>query len=128
MWKRKREAERVPYSRLVRLRERYKHEAPGLSAFAKAALSKVFDDDPFIEGMCRARVISDHVKANEPILRHTDNSPIYVIACTSGATLFRDRRVDVTDTTGRSHRIDHLKSLTEAVTRIASAITRAKGP
>jgi hypothetical protein len=114
------------YSRLVRLRERYKHEAPALGSTAKAALSKVFDNDPFIEGMCKARVIGDHVKAKEPVLRHIDNSPIEITASTSGATLFAGRCVELTDTRGQRHRIDHLAFLTEAETRIARAIANAR--
>ena len=63
------------YSRLVRLRERYKHEALGLSAAAKQALSKVFDHNAFIESMGNVRVIGDHVTSRDPLLRHIGGQP-----------------------------------------------------
>ena len=47
--------------------------------------------------------------------------------CSSTAAVFEDRCVHLTDAEGRLHHIDHLKWLTEAEARIASAIAKAKG-
>jgi hypothetical protein len=115
------------YSRLYRLRERYRYEAPTLDPTERAALRKVFEDDTFIEGMGRVRGIGDHVETGCVVLRHIDNSPFTVTAASSAAAVFADRCVDLPDTDGHRHRVDHLEWLTEAEQRIGRAIEKAKG-
>ena len=93
------------YNRLDQLRERHKHEAPGLEPAAKAALENVFEENAFIKGMCKARVVGHHVTAFDAVLRNIDNSPIRITAGTSGATVFADRRVNLVDLQGQVHRV-----------------------
>ena len=80
------------YSRLYRLRERYRHEAASLDPNERAALRKVFENDRFIEGMGKVRAISDHVEKGLTVLRHTDNSPFSVRRrCFCGSLRLPDR-------------------------------------
>jgi hypothetical protein len=117
---------RDAYDRPYRLRERYKREAPTLSPTQKSALQKVFEEDVFIEGMCKMRGIGAHVETGLTVLRQTDNSPFEVNAASSAAAVFADRCVYLTDTDGECQRIDHLERLTVAEERIARAIAKAK--
>ena len=86
-----------------------------LSPAENAALSRVFYDDAFIEGMGRVRGIADHVETGETVLRHTDGSAFTITAATSSAVLFASRLVYLTDKEGVRQPWDHLKQLTEAV-------------
>jgi hypothetical protein len=119
------------YSRLHRLRDRYLHEAYDASSLDPSELSalrKVFENDSFIKGMCKARGIGDHVKINFPILRTTDNAPIEITATTSAASLFARPSVYIKDIHGTEFEYNHLRQLLEAEQRIARAIERAKPP
>jgi len=98
-----------------------------LSPAENAALSRVFYDDAFIEGMGRVRGIADHVETGETVLRHTDGSAFTITAATSSAVLFASRLVYLTDKEGVRQPWDHLKQLTEAERRIRKAFARAKG-
>jgi hypothetical protein len=115
------------YSRLIRLRERYRYEGESLDPAEKAALSKVFEDDTFIEGMGKVRLIADHVETGDAVLRHTDNSPFTITSASSAAAVFANRCVYLSDTDGVPHRWDHLEHLTEAERRITRAFEKAKG-
>jgi hypothetical protein len=117
------------YDRLDRLRNRYKYEADkarSLDSAEREALEKVFEKNSFIEGMCKSRVIGHHV-TGDLLLYDINHSPFELAASTSGASLYANRRVSVSDKKGERHDIDHLKSLTQAVDYIAKAIAKAKG-
>jgi hypothetical protein len=75
-----------------------------LSPAENAALSRVFYDDAFIEGMGRVRGIADHVETGETVLRHTDGSAFTITAATSSAVLFASRLVYLTDKEGVPNR------------------------
>jgi hypothetical protein len=75
------------YSRLNRLRDRYRYEASTLNPTERAALRRVFEDDEFIEGMGKVRVIGDHVERGGAVLRHTNNSPFTITSESSAAAV-----------------------------------------
>jgi hypothetical protein len=103
------------YNRLDILRNRYEYEAykaRSLNSAEREALQKVFDQYRFMEGMGKIRVIGHHV-IGDLHLYDINNSPFDLAASTSGATIYANRRVSVTDTKGEIHVIDHLQSLTK---------------
>jgi hypothetical protein len=116
------------YDRLNRLRDRYWHEAyraRSLNSTEREALQKVFEENAFIEGMCKLRVIAHHV-TGDLLIYDINYSAFELVAGTSGATAFAKPRVTLIDKNGQSHDIDHLKSLTQAVDLIARAMAKAK--
>lgn len=122
---------RSAYSALNRARDRYLHEAyqaRSLDHAERAALSKVFEGDKFIEGMGKMRGISEHVLQKDgATLYHTDNSPFEITSSSSAAVVFDGPCVTLIDANGAAQRWDHLKSLAEAERRITRAFEKAKG-
>ncbi len=114
------------YARLARLRERYCFEAPSLSKSERNALSKVFEHDTFIEGMMNLRQIAEHVqKRTDLVIRTTNNVPIALASGSSALAVFGAAIAKLSDTSGKLHDFDHLRSLREAERRIASAMVKA---
>lgn len=117
------------YNRLSRLRDRYIHEKPNLETSERRELSKVFEEDVFIEGLLQIRQIGEHVqkRGDEPIvIRLLTNAPITICVETSALRFFQAAIVRVTDeTTGQLHFISHLQNLEEAEKRVRAALNRA---
>lgn len=117
------------YGRLHRLRERFmvEKEKKNLNASARAALSKVFEDDTFIEGMMNIRLVGEHVeKRGELVIWTTSNAPIRMQAGSSAMSVFSAYDVTLTQATGNPYRLEHLQMLQEAEKRIANAMNKAK--
>jgi hypothetical protein len=114
------------YNRLSRLRDRYTHEASNFTSSERKALSKVFEEDTFIEGLLNIRQIGEHVQMREePVIRLMTNAPITICVETSALGFFQAPIVRVPDTKGQVHSINHLQNLEEAEKRIHRAFTRA---
>jgi hypothetical protein len=115
-------------NRLARLRDRYRAEQKQLTPLERSALSRVFDDDVFIQGMINARQLGEHVTRARPpfTIRTVDNVPIELHYETSAMSYFAAERVTVPDATGQSHDINHLEHFREAEKRIEAAIQRAR--
>ena len=121
------------YTRLTRLRDRYREEAKKgrLTPSEHRALSKVFEHDSFIEGMANIRQIGEHVIKRDAdavvTIRTADNAPIRFDAVQSSAmAVFAGPLVRLPDEHERLHEIDHLAQLRHAEQRIAAAIQRAR--
>lgn len=111
------------YGALGRLRDRYKHEKGGLTADQRAALEKVFENDPFIEGMMEFRQVGEHViRRGGPLIRTTGNAPIQLTVESSAMAVFSAPVVVLRDIASALHTIDHLKMLEEAERRIGAAL------
>jgi hypothetical protein len=120
---------RDAYSRLNIAYNRYGHEKATLDATEQAALRKVFEDDRFMEGMGRVRVISEHVlQRGCAVLSYPDNSTFTITSASSAAAVFADRCVTLIDADGNPHRWDHPEQLGEVDRRLCSAMEKAKGP
>jgi hypothetical protein len=114
------------YARLARLRDRYREEKRHLNRAAQKALSKVFEEDTFIEGMMHIRAVLEHVtKRCDLAIRTTENASISLNPETSARAMFSATVVNLTDVNGRPFRLDHLEMLEEAERRIGAAMTRA---
>ncbi len=92
------------YNRLSRLRDRYVSEKERLDPSERAALAKVFEDDPFIEGMMDARQIGEHVtkRQNDAVIRTISNAPIFLTAESSALAVF-DGPIDKTARYKQNH-------------------------
>lgn len=117
------------YARLSRLRDRFTEEKErrNFHPAELAALSKVFEDDRFIEGMMNMRQVAEHVrKRGEKFDIWTkDNAPISLNPDSSAMESFSAYRVTLTTMTGNQFHLDHLKRLEEAKRRIAAAMRTA---
>lgn len=117
------------YARAARLRERYKEEKNNeqLLPGELKALSKVFDNDNFTEGMMNIRHVGEHVtKRSDFRITTTRNESITLPAVTSAMAMFSNYTVTLNDTAGESHTIDHLKHLEAFQQRCAAAIKNAE--
>ena len=89
---------RDAYSRLNRLRNRYEKEKKTLAATEQAALKNVFEDDKFMEGMGKVRVISEHVlERHGAVLSFPDNSTFSITSESSAAAIFVSRHPTLID-------------------------------
>lgn len=118
------------YNRLSRLRDRYRHEKRErrLDPVEEQALRKVFEEDPFIEGMLDGRQIGEHVQkrsGSEPVVRLWTNSPIPLSVETSAGSFFAGPISVVHDVQGKPHSVNHLEQLGEAEKRVQRAISLA---
>ena len=115
------------YGALGRLRERYGFEKENLTAPQQAPLRKVFEDDPFIEGMMDFRQVAEHViRRGGPLIRTTSNAPIQLNEGSSAMGVFAAPVVTLHDVEKVPRRIDHLAMLEEAERRIATALAKAR--
>ena len=117
------------YSRLARLRDRFRAEKNNLNPSALAALSKVFENDTFIKGMMHIRQVGEHVKrrgVDDLVIWTTGNAPITLSAETSAMSMFSAFCVTVTDNLGKPHPLNHLQMLQEAEKRITKAMSKTK--
>lgn len=115
------------YNRLNRLRDRYVNEKPNLTPSEKAALTKVFEQDTFIEGLLNIRLIGEHVqKRTPPVIPLHTNTPITMPVETSAGAIFDAPIVRLPDTKGQLYQTDHLRNLEEGESRISRALARAK--
>jgi hypothetical protein len=116
------------YNRLSRLRERYIREKSYLDPSERQALTKVFEEDTFIEGLLHIRQIGEHVQISgrEPVvIRSLTNAPITICVETSALGFFHAPIVRVHDeTTGQLHSISHLQNIEEAEENIQRALDR----
>ena len=115
------------YNRLSRLRDRYVSEKARLGPSERAALAKVFEDDPFIEGMMDARQIGEHVtkRQNDAVIRTISNAPIFLTAESSALAVFDGPIIKLPDTNQTTHTVNHTEQLIEARKRVKAAIDRA---
>ena len=115
------------YARLARLRDRYMKEKPQLTRAELEALSKVFEQDTFTEGMMDIRQVGEHVrKRGDLVIRTTSNAPITLSAESSAMALFSASTVFLNGTDGNPQRVDHLEMLEEMKKRIAATMTKAR--
>jgi len=114
-------------NRLARLKDRYLVQRDSLSPSERKALFKVFEDDPFIDGMIASRQIGEHViKRGGAIIRTPDNAPIELHFETSAMGFFGAPRVEVLDREQKPHFVDHIRHLEETAKRVGSALRRAQ--
>jgi hypothetical protein len=116
------------YGALGRLRDRYLHEEKNLAPSQQAALSKVFDNDTFIEGMMDFRQVSEHVIRREPgpLVRTPANAPIQLTVESSAMAVFSAPIVTLPDVNKIRRTINHLDWLAEAERRIGAALQKAR--
>jgi hypothetical protein len=116
------------YGALGRLRGRYGFEKENLTAKQQAPLRKVFEDDPFIEGMMDFRQVAEHVvvRRGGPLIRTTSNAPIQLNEGSSAMAVFAAPVVTLDDVEKVPRRIDHLVMLEEAERRTATALAKAR--
>ncbi len=115
------------YGRLGRLKDRYLLERGNLTRSERRALSKVFEDDGFIDGLIERRNVSEHSKRpGNYVTRTLSGRPIELTSGSSAYSWFPSQIVNVQDVHGEWHRFDHSKDLEAAKRRIAKAIDRAK--
>ena len=86
---------------------------------------KVFEANEFIEGIGRLRGIAEHVETGNVTLRDVHNRPYTITSASSAALVFKAPVVNLTDTTGVVHRLDHIEYLTKADRHIKRAFQRA---
>lgn len=114
------------YNRLSRMRDRYIHEKSNLDPSERQALTKVFEEDNFIEGLLNIRQIGEHVQMRrEPVIRLMTNAPFPLVAKTSAGSVFDGPIVTLHGPKGQRQPTDHLQNLTEAENRIQCALSRA---
>ena len=114
------------YNRLARLRDRYINEKSHLHRAELDALSKVFEHDSFTDGMINIRHVAEHIKRPGTFtIRTTNNAPVHLSSEASAMGIFSASMVVVHDTAGNTHRLDHLKMLTEMENRISAAMSKA---
>jgi len=114
------------YTRLARLRERYKADEGGLLPFERKALSKVFEHDPFTQGMMQIRQVAEHIHRNDTFtVRTPGNAPVVLDTDSSAKAVFSSSTPTLIDTAGQPHRLDHLQMLQEMERRMAKAIAKA---
>ena len=103
------------YERLYRLLNRYDFEKGKgrLDKPERAALSKAFENDAFIQDLLSFRVVGSHIQSD--------------VAQKHGSLEIRDISgavITIDDIQGRPYTIDHLTNLEEAEKRIAAAFDK----
>ncbi len=117
------------YARAARVRERYMEEKANstLGPSELNALSKVFENDVFTQGMMNIRHVGEHVtKRGDFIIRTTKNEAIKLPAATSAMAMFAHSTVILNDTAGKSHHISHFELLEELKQRYDAAIKKGE--
>ena len=120
------------YERLYRLLNRYDFEKGKgrLDKPERAALSKAFENDAFIQDLMSYRVVGSHIqsevaqKHGSLKIRDIRGAPISLVAETSAAAMFAASVITIDTIQGRPHTIDHLTNLEEAERRIAAAFDK----
>ena len=121
------------YASAARVRERYLKEREHLTRPVIGDLDNVFCDGYFTKGMMQMRNVAEHVKLERPFqivirlgspfqIDSHQYKPIELSADSSALTLFPGRWVDLKDTSGNQHQMDHLKQLDELKRRISKAL------
>ena len=117
------------YARAARVRERYMEEKENstLCPSELNALSRVFENDVFTQGMMNIRHVGEHVtKRVDFLIRTTKNEAIKLPAATSAMAMFAHSTVILNDTAGKPHQISHFELLEELKQRYDAAIKKAE--